>query len=206
MKYLVLFIMMILNTGFGLSQTWIYSEEKQRYGLIINDITLLDSVRFYAVQGDYTEFFGTSYVVNDEFISYWAVANRPAGIYYVYAELYYKTATMTSQVEPMAWMVNADTLGRSFTTQMQLPPQVTLTEPADGAINIPVNVLLTWEATPYATFYQLQLSTDQYYVTTIVDVLLEDTEYYMEGLEYNTTYYWRVRAGNESGWGIWSGN
>ena len=87
-----------------------------------------------------------------------------------------------------------------------VPPSVpTLTGPADSAINIPLSPTLSWNAVAEAAFYHLQLASAAIFTTCIVDDSTLTTSSRATGpLSLGTTYYWRVRAKNEGGYGNFS--
>ncbi len=95
----------------------------------------------------------------------------------------------------------------SFTTLF--PPNApTLTYPPDGSTNVSVNLTFTWNA-PTTTLnsitYQIQVSISPIFTTTVIDQTgLTSTNYNASGLENSTQYYWRVRASNQAGTGVWS--
>ena len=60
-----------------------------------------------------------------------------------------------------------------------------------------------WRATPGATKYHLQVSTDQFATFTCNNSTLTDTARVV-AVTFGTIYNWHVRAGNEAGWGPWS--
>ncbi len=87
----------------------------------------------------------------------------------------------------------ADTLVTTwtFTTVGSAPDAVNYTSPADVATNRPITGNLTWSAATGANGYYVYLSTDQ----TFAGVTPEDqatTSYEFSGLDYETTYYWKV--------------
>jgi len=65
---------------------------------------------------------------------------------------------------------------------------------------------LVWKATDRSDRYDLQLTDDPEFSELIIEAeALEDTEFQVpEELEKGATYYWRVRAGNQSGYSDWS--
>lgn len=67
--------------------------------------------------------------------------------------------------------------------------------PADGAINVSVDMLLEWSASPTASSY------DVYFGTSTLDFQGNQTGTGFDpgALEYGTTYYWSVDAINNSG-------
>jgi hypothetical protein len=93
----------------------------------------------------------------------------------------------------------------SFTVQApQIPPAPTLSAPANAATGVAVSPTLSWNAASGATAYQVQVSTDAAFTTTIVDdATLTATTKALSGLAYSTTYYWRVNARNVAGTSAW---
>lgn len=89
------------------------------------------------------------------------------------------------------------------------PPAVpaipTLLSPGHGAIHQHIVLPVQWSGVPTATLYRLQVATDSSFSTIIIDrdnlVATSDS---LRGLAYNTTYYWRVRAGNAVGVSLYS--
>jgi hypothetical protein len=73
-----------------------------------------------------------------------------------------------------------------------------LTAPADGAANLSVNPILSWEAVPGAISYQVQVATNPAFTPgsivreTTVGVISQS----LTGLTPATVHYWRVRAFN----------
>lgn len=79
--------------------------------------------------------------------------------------------------------------------------ELTQPTPIQGASNIPVNVLFKWQASNPdhldslrfdVILYKSNSSTPQTIASN-----LSDSTYQMNGLEYNTTYFWQVVANNE---------
>ena len=103
------------------------------------------------------------------------------------------------------WGQWSETWQFSTMAQPSAPDQVTLSSPIDEATRQKSNIVFQWDTpggtTPYTT-YQLEISTS----TSIVynNASLVSTSQRVSGLAKNTTYYWRVRAGNSGDWGIWS--
>ncbi|MDI6766408.1 MAG: chitobiase/beta-hexosaminidase C-terminal domain-containing protein [Bacteroidota bacterium] len=89
-----------------------------------------------------------------------------------------------------------------------LPPtQPSLNIPVNGQNNFALNIPLQWKPSFRAASYRVQVSTtnspfesgifrDQSNITS--------TSYQPSGLNYSTTYYWRVCASNSNGTGNWS--
>ena len=87
-----------------------------------------------------------------------------------------------------------------------VPGEVTLLSPEDGSIGVPVDPTLSWQAAETAESYRLQVSLSDDFSDPLIDESeLQNIEYQVtDDLETGTIYYWRVQAGNESGFGEWS--
>jgi hypothetical protein len=107
----------------------------------------------------------------------------------------------------MSYVAAPDTLGRVFTTRdVPYPERVALSAPPHNATGVSTDVVFTWQEAMFAQEYQFQL--DVYpgnFANPVMDVTVTEAKLEVEGLLYSTTYRWRVRAGNGSGWGEWSG-
>lgn len=89
---------------------------------------------------------------------------------------------------------------RSFTTIVAAPSTPALASPADGAINQPVPLTLSWNPATDAETYRLQVSASSDFSTTVLDdSTITSLSSQIGALAGNTTYYWRVRAKNISG-------
>ncbi len=110
------------------------------------------------------------------------------------------------------WRVNASAPGGtsdysvvfSFTTLAAAPGAVTLLSPDNGASVPAAGVTFTWQAAANATKYAHELAVDPLFQFIIVDSSLTGTSKNVTGLIADQTYYWRVKAGNVSGWGPYS--
>lgn len=106
------------------------------------------------------------------------------------------------------WRVSAlNTAGESnyssvqeFTTIVALPNTPVLAEPADDAVDVPVETELKWHASENAESYSLQVSNFSDFSALLIDRSNHsDTAFSVSGLENNTTYFWRVSALNLAG-------
>ena len=81
------------------------------------------------------------------------------------------------------------------------PQAFNLSAPADSSTNVSLTPTLSWEASIGADSYSVIVSADNSYTNPIVDVTdLSDNHYLINSdLDYNTTYYWKVTATNDSG-------
>jgi hypothetical protein len=110
------------------------------------------------------------------------------------------------------WRVEEDSSGSlgpwsdvwSFSTLAPLPaaPQLVSATPYPGRSDY---VTLTWRKVQYADQYYIQLAHSQNFgVVFYSDSTTSDTVKTVSNLSEGLTYYWRVRAGNVSGFSAWS--
>lgn len=96
----------------------------------------------------------------------------------------------------------------SFNTVPAPPPAPVLNSPANGATGVSVTPLLNWNDVPVGSVtYQVQLSTDPNFGSTLIDESGLTVSQYQVGpgiLSGLSQYYWRVRATNAGGNGNWS--
>lgn len=84
-------------------------------------------------------------------------------------------------------------------------PTPQLVSPFSGEKDFLQDVLLGWNFSIYHNFYEVQIAKD----IDFTDIVISDNQldifyYYAEGLEFNTKYYWRVRAFGDNGESNWS--
>ncbi len=78
---------------------------------------------------------------------------------------------------------------------LAIPGTPQLVTPDSGAADVNPDPLLAWEEDEFALGYELQLATDQELSDLLVDTTgLTDSEFQVDELEDNTSYYWRVKA------------
>jgi hypothetical protein len=65
-------------------------------------------------------------------------------------------------------------------------------------------VTLSWHAVALAATYWVEWSTDSSFTVSFLDSTVIDTSRRITGLADSTSYFWRVRAGNDAGWGPFS--
>ncbi len=84
----------------------------------------------------------------------------------------------------------------------QNPDAPALNLPADGTSVASGSVLLTWDASPLAKTYSVEIATDNTF-TNLVETAtdLTGTNYQTAKLPASTTYYWRVSGSNGCGRG-----
>jgi surface protein/parallel beta-helix repeat protein len=92
------------------------------------------------------------------------------------------------------------------TSAPSAPGVVTLTAPENESSGVSINTTFTWEAVENADTYDIEAATSEEFITASIvffETGLTDTEFEAT-LDYETTYFWRVRAVNEAGEGEWS--
>ncbi len=89
----------------------------------------------------------------------------------------------------------------SFTTIVTGPPATpTLASPGNGATDVSTSPTLSWNGASGASSYQLQVATNTGFSALVLDQNgVTETSRGLSGLANSTTYYWRVRAVNDSG-------
>jgi len=95
----------------------------------------------------------------------------------------------------------------SFTTRVAPPPAPILVSPSDASIGIGLSDIFKWNLSTTAESYQIQFSSDEFFNSIILnDSSVADTQRAIFDLavEPLQSYYWRTRAINESGPGMWS--
>ncbi len=111
------------------------------------------------------------------------------------------------------WRVIATNIGGTsdwsdvweFTTGQAFPIAPTLVSPEDGSTDQETSVLFLWNSVPTATHYRLQVSVTNDFSDTVIDEdEITNTFYTASGLDYDTEYYWRLRAVSGVGAGDWS--
>lgn len=85
------------------------------------------------------------------------------------------------------------------------PSAPVLSSPADGSTNVPLSASVSWNVSTGATVYNAQLATDAGFTNIVSSKTgLTGISTTFSGLATNTTYYWRVNAGNGGGTSTWS--
>src|SRR5690606_21043602 len=80
------------------------------------------------------------------------------------------------------------------------PPIPLLNSPENLSTAVPTAPELTWNPAQGAGSYQLQVSQEEGFSTTVFDQAgISAISAGISGLQFNTLYYWRVRAANPSG-------
>ena len=117
--------------------------------------------------------------------------------YYWKVRYYAKTVTHPQYTIYYDWSAT-----REFTT-CNIPATPTLHLPNSSA-TVSQPVTITWSAINTADEYNIQITETPGFSSNVVDEVVGSANYSATGLEDGTQYYWRVRAGNECGWGYFS--
>ncbi|MDR8390925.1 Ig-like domain-containing protein [Aliifodinibius sp. S!AR15-10] len=88
---------------------------------------------------------------------------------------------------------------RSFTTYSGLAAAPVLESPADGATDVATEVTLRWSVAELADTYRVELSTDSNFGSSVQSKTVSATEASFSGLDFSTTYHWRVTSINSQG-------
>ncbi|MEZ4702342.1 MAG: fibronectin type III domain-containing protein [Rhodothermales bacterium] len=86
-----------------------------------------------------------------------------------------------------------------------LPETPSLVAPRNGSPNEAVVLELQWNASTDAELYHLQVSADAQFGSLVVDDEgVNNVQYIVRDLDLGSTYFWRIRAVNGSGYSDWS--
>ncbi|MFH2036264.1 MAG: M14 family zinc carboxypeptidase [Candidatus Zixiibacteriota bacterium] len=92
----------------------------------------------------------------------------------------------------------------NVTDQPMAPSAPILVSPGDHSEDVPLPVTLIWRDDPVADSFHVQISNDPSFGTIKAETKTIDTTANFSILTEGETYYWKVQAGNEVGWGIYS--
>jgi spore germination protein YaaH len=101
--------------------------------------------------------------------------------------------------------LNGDT-SVNFLSTIILPGIPILISPGFGSQNVSIQNIFLWSGVSNTDYYFLQIAKDSNFIKDIVikDSMIVDTFKIISGLEYGTTYYWRIKAWNEAGEAVFS--
>lgn len=78
---------------------------------------------------------------------------------------------------------------------------VVLISPTEGQSGLSTSAILKWQNHPNAQTYHVQVATTPNFSALVADDLVQETEYFVTGLNQETAYYWRVTPQNQCGVG-----
>jgi outer membrane protein assembly factor BamB len=81
-----------------------------------------------------------------------------------------------------------------------------LDSPSNNKVKEILKPTFKWQSVEFATKYNIQISTSSLFANTpILDTVTSLTSLlYAKGLSDNTTYFWRIRVGDDKGYGNWT--
>ncbi|MBT8321772.1 MAG: T9SS type A sorting domain-containing protein, partial [Eudoraea sp.] len=159
-----------------------------------------------------------TYLGFDETVSF-SVPDAPAGLGVAFTPASANTTSPinliisnTAVIPPGNYPITVTATGTTLTETVPLHlniydnsfPALTLSIPADNASDVSLRTLLQWDENTNYTAYEVEIATDATF-TTIVDsgnVILN--QFRPQGLQENTTYFWRVKPENLCGEGPFS--
>ncbi|MFA5805320.1 MAG: T9SS type A sorting domain-containing protein [Melioribacteraceae bacterium] len=95
-------------------------------------------------------------------------------------------------------------LVRNDATAISLPEKVNLISPTNNSVKQPTTFIWSSPTVP-AEFYKLQVATDSIFTNVVSeDSTIKNTKAVFDKSNDNTKYYWRVKAKNSRGSGVWS--
>ena len=88
---------------------------------------------------------------------------------------------------------------------LQLPSTPILISPPDQSVIDTNSVLFTWlSSQEQVTKYWFEMDTTDQFTTSFIDSTVTDTIYVFDNFENNSTYLWKVKAYNATGWSDFS--
>jgi hypothetical protein len=117
-----------------------------------------------------------------------------------YTTYYRRIASMNEELLHSRWSETWEF--RTIDAEYSEGPE--LKEPETGATDMERTTRLEWEKTLRVKNYEIEVSKNPNMSNPIVKQMIYTNYFYATGLDYETTYYWRVNAENEAGVGPWS--
>ena len=111
--------------------------------------------------------------------------------------------TVTGQSNGPSFSEQEETLLLQLLVDAGAPDAPSLSSPGNGATGVAIDPVLSWSAVPGAGEYELQVATDAAFNNIVVQTSTAATSLAVS-LNSDTTYFWRVRAGNGCGNGGYS--
>ncbi|MFH0895476.1 MAG: T9SS type A sorting domain-containing protein [Bacteroidota bacterium] len=115
-----------------------------------------------------------------------------------YGTTYYWRVRCAHAVDTSAWSAPW-----SFTTLYQLTTPVTLSSPANSATGVLNPIVLQWQTYATAIFYEYMYDVNSSFTAPVSGTTTQNN-INVGNFPSGTTYYWKVRANNGSGYSPWS--
>jgi len=168
------------DQGTPLSFEWSPVEGAQSYVLEVDDTATFGSPAIRETGLPDTTFLATVGLAEDR-LYYWRVRGDRAD-------------------DPGPWSAV-----REFRTAVvNTPAPPALSFPGNNATNVPLTVDLRWTTAPLADEYQVQVARSSDFTDLILDTSVAALQVQVSDLQRGRRYWWRVRSGNEIGFGAWS--
>ncbi|NND15648.1 MAG: T9SS type A sorting domain-containing protein [Eudoraea sp.] len=118
------------------------------------------------------------------------------------------TAGVSPGTYPITVLATDGTISQDVELMVQILDgtfnDISLSTPADGALDVSVSANLTWEGDPVYSSYDLQIATDVAFSNIILTANTAFVEFIPVGLLPSTAYFWRVKPKNDCGEGAFS--
>jgi chitinase len=93
----------------------------------------------------------------------------------------------------------------AWESTLTIPDAPVLLQPLNNSVNVSVSPVLTWNPSPGADSYAVQVSaTPSFSVLLVNRTGIQSTSLTVSGLLSSTTYYWHIKAMNTAGSSEWS--
>ncbi|MFH1052018.1 MAG: M6 family metalloprotease domain-containing protein [bacterium] len=167
-------------------------------------VLLADTLKWQTVAG--ANYYSLEVSSSSNFIPTLIQASSIGTTYYIISQgvlqnnhLYYwrVKAIKSSPYNESGWSEERD-----FTTIFETPVLVT---PKNDSLGTALNGVLTWNSVTGATSYNVRLSDDPNYATTILNQTgITGTSLPFSGITYNKKYFWSVQAVNSNQTSLWA--
>ncbi len=87
--------------------------------------------------------------------------------------------------------------GQTYTTELPDIPQ--LMEPVNGATDLPLDIVFSWNESQLANYYTLEIASDNLFNNLLIEQDVWGDSILVEGLDSSSEFFWRVKAINGNG-------
>ncbi|MBM2816675.1 MAG: hypothetical protein HW421_3437 [Ignavibacteria bacterium] len=88
-----------------------------------------------------------------------------------------------------------------FSTEIAVPK---LLSPTNNAENLPINAEIAWQKVKASNYYHVQISKQKDFANIVIDTITAVLNYSYSNFDFNSQYYWRVRAFDGKYYSSWS--
>lgn len=115
----------------------------------------------------------------------------------------------TANADDGSYAITVRAVGDSRTKELPLQllvsgndfPEIALSSPIDGAVDVSTRQIFEWEDNTLYTSYDIQIATDAGFANVIEAATVFDTSFKPSNLNNEATYFWRLRPRNGCGEG-----